>query len=173
MKNPKPLFREKGKWKDSDYELELHPLNDHCDLSQVDQIQAVCFLDSNRIVFYKNIEGYLGNPGGTVEKGESIEETIIRELIEEAQLKLIDWKTIGFEEVFYPNKLESEKKSCFLRIVAKVELIDKPINDPDGKAIDRVVVKVDQAAKKLNWGEKGEKLIELGRNKYIQTWGEK
>ena len=173
MNKTKPLFTEKGKWKNTDYELELHSLDNHCDLSQVDQVQAVCFLDSSRIVFYKNVEGYLGNPGGTVEKGESVEQAAIRELIEEAQLKLIDWRTIGFEEVFYPNKSESKEKSCFLRIVAKVELIDKPIKDPDGKAVGRVVVKTDEAAKKLNWGEKGERLMELARAKYIQDWDKK
>jgi len=171
MKNLKLLFREKGKWKDSDYELELHSLDNYCDLSKVDQVQAVCFLNSNEVVFYKNIEGYLGNPGGTVEKGESIEKTIKRELIEEAQLKLIDWRTIGFEQVFYPKKLESKEKSCFLRIVAKVELMDKPIKDPDGKAIDRVVIDINKAIEKLNWGEKGEKLIELAKSKYIEVWG--
>ncbi len=166
------LFSEKGKWKNNDYELELHPLNNHCDLSKVDQVQAVCFLDKDNIVFYKNIEGYLGNPGGTIEKGESIETTIKRELIEEAQLKLIDWKTIGFEQIYYPNKKESKKQNCFLRIVAKVELIDKPIKDPDKKAIGRVIIKTDQAAEKLNWGKKGEELIKLAKEKYIKNWNE-
>ncbi len=91
------------------------------------------------------------------------------------KLKLVDWATIGFEEVFYPNKLNPKRKHCFLRIVAKVELIDEPINDPDNKSVAREIVKIEQAARKLNWGKKGkrgEKLIELAKEKYFQAWGE-
>ncbi len=170
MQNEKPLFREKGKWKGGDYEMELHTLDDHCNLSSIQQVQAVCFLNSKEIVLYENIEGWFGNPGGTLESGELVEETLKRELIEEAQLKLIDWKTIGVEQIFHPNKLEPRKESCFLRVVAQVELINKPVKDPDGKAIGRVVVNIDEAVNKLNWGEKGEQLIKLALEKYNQVW---
>ena len=65
-----------------------------------------------------------------------------------------------------------EKESCFLRVVAKVELIDEPIVDPDGKAVGRIVVNIEEAIEKLGWGEKGEKLIELAKEKYQEVWGE-
>jgi len=146
-------------------------LDNHCDLKSIHQVQAVCFLNDKEIVLYENIEGWFGNPGGTIEVGEDIEEALRRELIEEAQLKVIAWKIIGVEKVFYPNKLKAEKESCFLRVVAKVELIDKEIIDPDGKAIGRIIVGVDEAVEKLAWGEKGESLIKLAQEKYNQIWG--
>lgn len=168
MDQKKSLFNEKGKMKEKSYELELCPLDDCSELSCVDQVQAICFLNPNEIVFYKNKEGWLGNPGGTIENNESVEETLKRELIEEAQLELVDWKTIGFEEVFYPNKLKPKNKSCFLRVVAKVELINSPITDPGGKACGRVVVKTEEASEKLDWGRKGEILIDLAKRKYSE-----
>ena len=166
MGNKKVLFSEKGDWGGNDYELELHLLHDHCNLSSIQQVQAVCFLNEKEIVFYENIEGWFGNPGGTVEKNELVEETLKRELIEVAQVKLVDWKTIGVEKIFHPNKLASKKESCFLRVVAKVELIDKPVKDPDGKAVGRIIVNVDDAIERLGWGEKGKQLIELALDKY-------
>ena len=168
--NNKPLYTETGKWENTDYELELYELENQSSLPRIDQVQAVCFLNSNRIVFYKHKDGWLGNPGGTVEFGEPVEEALRRELIEEAQLKLIDWQIIGVEIIYYPRKAEAKRKSYFLRVAARVELIDKKIQDPDGKAVGRKIIDIKSAPEKLDWGKKGEILIKLAIKSYEQYY---
>ena len=168
MSQPVKLFTGHSEWKGKPYITELYSSDDCLTVSPITQVQAVCFTDPNHIVFYKNIEGFLGNPGGGVEPNESYEETLKRELVEEAQLEMLDCRFFGYEYII--NVTDNSKNTYFLRAVAKVKLIDTPINDPCGKAIGRVVVDTKDAGKILNWGEKGEILIKLATDKYKATW---
>lgn len=161
MNKAPPIYSENTIYKETPYLTELFPLDDYSQLPSIQQVQAVCFLNENQVVFYKNIEGRYGNPGGSIEQNESIEETLARELVEEASLKLIKCTPIGYEKV---TNLKTNEISYFLRMVALVELLDEPINDPCNKAIDRIVVNYENAAQTLNWGKKGELLITLGKN---------
>lgn len=164
------LFSGKGEWKGKPFKLNVYSLDNYKELTKISQVQAVCFLGATQVVFYKNREGWIGNPGGGIERGETIEDAIRRELVEEAQLELLDWRTIGYESVFHPNKPEGENTRYFLRAVAKVGLINEKIADPDGKAIERVVVPVEKAIQTLNWGKKGEILVNLAKQKYLDVW---
>lgn len=162
------LFYDQGIWEGMKENCEVYKLDTLNELEYINQVQSVCFLDKKHIVFYKNIKGFLGNPGGSVEKDESISDTLTRELIEEAQLRLINFVTIGYEKVTYPNKELADK--YFLRVASHIELIDKAINDPAGKAIGRIVVPVENAIKTLDWGKKGEVLINLALEKLDQLF---
>lgn len=162
---PKPLFSTQDVWKDRLFHLKLYSLKDYTTLPKIDQVHAICFLSADEIVFYKHIEGWVGNPGGGMEEGENVEDTIRRELIEEAQLELIRWATFGYEEIFFPHRNNDQRYSYFLRTVSQVKLIDKKIDDPAGKGVGRIIVPISEAAKRLNWEKKGGCLIKMAREK--------
>lgn len=143
----------------------LYALDSYKDLPQIDVVRAVCFCDQKEVVFYKDINGYFGNPGGGIEEAETVEEALQRELIEEAQLKLLNWQTIAYEKIEYLTNGKISKTHYFLLTVAKVTLIDKEIKDPDGKGVGRVVVGFDSAEETLDWGEKGKILLGLASAK--------
>lgn len=166
MNNAKLLFSTPSQWKGKQYISELYQSDQPTSVSPITQAQAVCFLDPNHLVFYKNVNGFYGNPGGGIEPNESYEQTIKRELIEEAQLQLIQLHFFGYEYII--DLANPTKNAYFLRGVAKVTLIDKPIEDPCHKAIERVVVDLKDAAQTLNWGKKGELLINLAHQTFLQ-----
>ncbi len=157
----KHLYTEKTEWKGKPFITELYECDDIKGLKPTTQVSAVCFLDLNTIVFSKKFDGSLTIPGGGVDEGETLEEAVAREMIEEAQLELIELKFIGYEYII--NVEEPKKNAYFIRSVAKVKLIDRPIVDPCGKSINRVIIDTLKASEALNWGERGRLLIELGR----------
>ncbi len=162
----KLLHKENLDWKGVTHDLELYESDDMSNLTFVNQAQAVPFVDENHIVIYKHIDGYYGLPGGTVEQGEKFEETLKREVYEESACEVLDYGFIGYIK---DTQLPEKKIKHQLRYWAKVKLLDEPINDPVGKAIAREVVEIGNANEKLDWGERGEKLLELALKKFKES----
>lgn len=159
----KLLHKENLDWKGVKHNLELYESDSIEDLGIVTQTQAIPFVDDNRIVVYKHIDEYYGLPGGTVEEGESFEDALKREVKEESACEVLDYGLIGYIKDI---QLPEEKIKYQLRYWAHVKLLDEPVNDPDGKALSREVININDAAEKLNWGERGKILLELAKRKY-------
>lgn len=159
----KLLLKEISDWKGVSFTSELFDYNESTELlSPVTQVQAVCFIKSGEIILYKHIDGYYGLPGGKVEIGENLNETLKREIIEEINAKLILSKPIAYVKSFKTKKPENITYN--LRYVALVELINGKIQDPAGKAIERIICNKEKAKELLCWGERGNILIDLAIN---------
>lgn len=159
----KLLYKGKLDWKGTNHELELYESDDISDLEFINQCQAVPFVDESNIVLFKHIDGYYSLPGGTVEEGESFEETLKREVMEESACEILESQLIGYVK---DTELPSGKIKYQLRYWAEVKPLDQPINDPAGKATSREIVNINEANEKLGWGERGQVLLELAKRKY-------
>lgn len=92
---------------------------------KISQVVGYCFDDAGRILIIKNKRGW-GFPGGHPEPGERPEDTLRREVAEEAYITLKDPRLIGYMEVKDP-KNESVEGTHYiqLRYLAKIETVNE------------------------------------------------
>ncbi len=97
-------------------------------------------INDNKILLIKKSRGaYKGMfdlPGGSIEFGEKVEETLKREFIEETGVVLNDYSFIGYNEYFcnYLNDSNEPRQLHHLGLYYKVSAsFDKIKSEPDGQ----------------------------------------
>ena len=151
-------------WKGSKYRRSWIPSEEVSKFIPFKQIYGIVFNDKSEVLVISEEPGKWQIPGGTPEYGETSEQTITREFIEEADVTLKNIKFIGAQKIEYfdqdnPNK---EEGNLFyqLRFVADVDKILPQTPDPDGGNIHpRKFVNFNELTKYVNWGDIGEALF--------------
>lgn len=124
-----------GTWK-----VSLHAPDDRPDGAPHGS-EAICMVDEDTTVLVRNATGRLNTPGGHPEPGESSEETMIREVREEAVAEVTSWQLIAFAR---SECLEGERKGHVMvrdMYVARVELL--PWETPPFEIVERLQVPLD------------------------------
>lgn len=98
-------------------------------------------------------------PGGRTEPGETIEQTIAREMIEECNMRVIEWQPLGYQHLTEPDG----KQIFQFRVYAKLEKIGKFVNDPGGRVIKNTMVDLSQVNSLIKYGEIGERMVKLAK----------
>jgi len=124
----------------------------------VKQAYGVCLNKKRFVAIVSNDDGRTWTlPGGTVEKGETLETTLRREVIEEADLNINDIKLIGLLKVDDGNNILYQA-----RFVCKIANVLPQTEDPaKGKILKRKFVSLKTLNKYLNWGEIGNDIVRL------------
>ncbi len=118
---------------------------------RISQVSAFCIY-KNQFVLVRNKRGW-SIPGGHPKKNETIEESLERELSEEACLEKNDYTTklIGWMKVEDPDNQGIEgKEYAQLRFLAIVNKLPEFV--PDDEIFERVVVSFDEFSKYVSWG---------------------
>lgn len=161
------LNKETVNWKGKIFVNELYGYTPGLTLFPVTQVQAVTFNLEKKVVLYKHIDGYYGLPGGKVETGEDLRAALVREIKEEINANTIDCGVFAYVKSY--QQAEPEKITFNLRYWAIVDAeTDGSVNDPAGKAVERIVVDLDKAIALLNWGKNGELLIKLASDELLR-----
>ncbi len=143
-------------------------LCDYIDTQEFDQFtpvrqsQAVCQTEDGEFVYIENRNGSFGLPGGTVEEGESLEETLERELMEEASVKVLKAWPLLVVRIVNPKTMEIYYQARYGTIV---ECLDQPITDPDQHVIARHLGTEQDVISRLGWGPK----LDLYFRKFHET----
>lgn len=130
----------------------------------VSQVYGICLDADGKILVIKDKRWQI--PGGTPEADETPEQTLKRELIEEAQVEVGELIPLGVQEVSYPNNPDKKQGNLFYqyRYIAFIQKI-KPIQpDPATKRqYERRFVSFDEIAEYVKWGEVGRKMFKDAR----------
>lgn len=121
---------------------------------KVDGVHAYCFYNDKLVLVYADKKGYWTPAGGAVEKGESVEEAVVREVKEETNMKVLKHKIIGYQEVFEPTKIKTQTRS-----VCIVEPYGPFVSDPDGDITEIKLIDPKDYKKYFDWGEIGDYII--------------
>lgn len=140
------------------YKLEYHDADSFDDLptDRLKQIYGVCFYRDKFVIGFRGKKKTWGLIGGSIEKGETLEQTFSREIQEESNMRVLKWIPLGYQKVIPPE----EKEFYQLRVACTVEPIGDFASDPDGSITKIKLVNPAEYKKYFYWGKIGDRIIE-------------
>lgn len=148
-------FEHRGKMYKSHW-VEGDPTENFADDNRLSSAAAICFY-GNKIVLVKNgNKGTWTPPGGGIEPGETYEEATVREVKEEANMKVIYQELIGYQDV----SGEDGSKGRQVRSFCIVEPYGDFESDPDGDITEIKLIDPQDYKKYFDWLEIGDRIME-------------
>lgn len=158
--NKFPLTKIYKGYSNTDYLFEYFEANSFGHLPQdaIKQSYAIAF-HGDKFIVVNNISkpGSYTPVGGSVEPGENPNDTLIREVQEESNMKVLDYKLLGYQKVTDMSGIE--KPYYQLRYVAKVEPYGPFVSDPAGKVTEIIYCDENDYKKYFDWFEIGDEII--------------
>ena len=132
----------------------------------ITQVYGIVFNDNGEILICRESkDGKWIIPGGHPEKGESLEDTLKREVSEEVDIEVLDIKPLGVVKVEFSDDLG--KVIYQSRFIAKFSKFKPQTPDPaNGKTWERKFIPVDKITEYVKWGEIGDAMFK----KAIKVW---
>ncbi len=127
------------------------------DYSKCQQTYGVCFYGDKLVIGFGGRKHDWGLIGGTIEKGESFEETLLREIQEESNMKVLLAKPIGYQKVI------DTRDNTFiyqLRYACLVEPYGPFVSDPAGGVTEIKLINPADIKKYFDWGEIMDRMLE-------------
>jgi ADP-ribose pyrophosphatase YjhB (NUDIX family) len=134
---------------------------DHLPIELCAQSYGVCFYGDKMVIGYGGQKQDWGLIGGSVEPGESMEETLAREIKEESNMKVLSSKPIGYQKV---TDTRDSNVIYQLRYVCAVEPYGDFVSDPDGGITEIKLINPKDYKQYFDWGEIGERIISRAVN---------
>lgn len=140
------------------YILEYHKTDsfDDLDYSLCRQVYAVCFYGDKIVIGYGGKKEAWGLIGGTIEKGETFEQTLVREIQEESNMKVLRMKPIGYQKV---TDTRDDSYPYQLRYVCTAEPYGPFVSDPAETVTEIKIIDPKDYKNYFNWGQIGERII--------------
>ncbi len=131
---------------------------DSLDKEKIKQLYGVCFYNE-KLLIGKNIKDNSWSLlGGKIEKNESFDGALRREIQEESNMKIIDYKPIGYQTVKKEGVL-AEDYIIQLRYFCTIEPYGPFVSDPAGLIIEIKLINPSEYKQYFDWGEIGDKII--------------
>ncbi len=153
----------------AEYNVEWFEDTDFSNVENIKQVYGILFNNEGKFLIINTV-GNWQLPGGKPEKGESWEETGIREAIEEADVEIEDIIPLGYQKVSELKKGGEMPHFHQLRFVAKITKLNESSVDPaTGKIPERKFILPEEFLEYCPWGEIGSHIVHLARKKINST----
>ncbi|MCR4261217.1 MAG: NUDIX hydrolase [Candidatus Colwellbacteria bacterium] len=129
---------------------------DNLDYSLCKQTYGVCFYNNKMVIGFGGKKDGWGLIGGTIEKGETFEQTLKREIQEESNMEVLGFLPIGYQKVISPK---DQSYIYQLRFVCTVRPYGPFISDPDDSIKEIKLIDPMDYKKYFDWGEIGERIV--------------
>ncbi|MEI6297084.1 MAG: NUDIX domain-containing protein [bacterium] len=120
-------------------------------------VHSYCFYNDKLVLVGHKNDNNWTPPGGAIEKGETYEDAAIREIKEEANMRVIKMKCIGYVDVEVQGEDTRERQyrmCCIVEPDGEFEL------DPDGDITKIKLIDSKDYKEYIKWGEIGDHLIQ-------------
>lgn len=141
-----------------DYIVEYHDVDDFnsLDKSKCTQTYGVCFYGDKMVIGFGGKKKDWGLIGGTIEPGETFEETLHREIQEESNMKILKSTPIGYQKV---TDTRDGSVIYQLRYACVVEPFGLFVSDPAGGVTEIKLIDPKDVKRYFDWGKIGERII--------------
>ncbi len=125
-------------------------------VEQIGQHYGVCFYGDRIVVGWDEKAGLWSLIGGTVEKGEDINETLVREVKEESNMRVIEHHPIGFQKLIKADGsfVYQLRSFCIVEPIAEFE------GDPAGNVTKIALIDPKDWDQYISWGSVGKRILE-------------
>lgn len=153
-----------------DVQFSWHDAGDIPD-APVNQIYGYIINDNGAVLLIED-RGKYNLPGGKMEAGESYEQTLCREAMEEAQVTLKDIVYLGYQLVENDTEYWDGTPYLQLRYLARVnELLSQHADPATGRMYNRHFVPVNQVMTLLDWRHTGHLQVSSVKRQALSRWG--
>lgn len=130
---------------------------DDLDISKCRQTYGVCFCENKIVICHNGKNKSWGLIGGTIEKGETLERTLRREIEEESNMEVLSFLPIGVQKV-----IDTRDNSFFyqLRYVCLVKPYGPFVLDPALTITEIKHIHPNEYKQYFDWGDIGDRIME-------------
>jgi len=130
-------------------------------------VHAFCLCGDKFVLVYANKTKKWTPPGGGIEKGETYEEAVIREVKEESNMKVLHQELIGFCDFYEPTGITRTTRSFCI-----VEPYGPFVSDPDGDITEIKLIDPKDYKEYFYWQSVGDRImkkaVELNKKSTIE-----
>lgn len=129
---------------------------DDLDISKCTQAYGVCFYEDKIVIGYNGKKKTWGLVGGTIEKGETLEQTLVREIQEESNMEVLSCLPIGYQKV-----IDTRDNSFYyqLRYVCLVQPYGPFVSDPADSITEIKLINPMEYKEYFDWGSIGDRIV--------------
>jgi len=144
-------------------------------IEKVSQVSGVCFDREGKVLIISSKPGKWGIPGGKPENSESFEQTLKREVEEEACVTIGKSEPLAFVKVNFKNNSNKSEGDLFYqaRYISLINSVNELKEDPaTGIKFERKFIDINNFLDYVKWQD-AKDLIELAKIKFLTLKNEK